>query len=107
MPTPTSKILSDQTVMNALDPKKVVLTCGLHNYVPGRDVRRHTGCAKCIMCDFVYMFARVPPERQREELDRFEGLIRSMCELDSEGKLDISIQRHPTISIEKDALPDA
>lgn len=93
--------------MQVMDPNKVTLTCGVHNYVPGRDIRKNLGCAQCIMADFVYMFARVPREKQMEELEKFEALIHTMCELEDTGKLDINIQRHPTLEIEKDALPDA
>lgn len=83
-----------------------MLECEIHHYVPGRDVRRHTGCKQCIMADYVKMFAETPPELRAERLDQFEALIHTMCELEDEGKLDITLQRHPTIQIEKDALPD-
>lgn len=96
-----------EVVAHLLDGDKVALICSLHNYTPGGEPRRHTGCVQCIMCDFVYMFANTPVEKQKEDLDRFEALIHALCELEDEGKLDVNIQRHPTLTIEKDALPDA
>ena len=89
-----------------LDPKKVIITCEIHHYVPGRDVRRHLGCKQCIMADYVKMFAETPPELREERLDQFEGLIHTLCELDDEGKFDLKLDRHPQLVIEKDAWPD-
>ena len=94
-------------ISDVLDPNKVQLTCEIHNYVPGRDIRKHIGCAKCIMADYVKMFAEMPADVRQERLDQFEALVRTMCELEDQGKLDISIPRHPELHIEKDALPDA
>jgi len=92
--------------MDVLDPRKVQLMCKVHNYVPGRDVRKHLGCVQCITADYVKMFAETPPELRQERLDQFEALIHTMCELDDQGKLDVTLQRHPTLIIEKDAIPD-
>ena len=92
---------------DVLDPNKVQLMCEIHNYVPGRDIRKHTGCAKCIMADYVKMFAETPPELRQERLEQFEALVHTMCELEDQGKLDIKLDRHPGLVIEKDALPDA
>lgn len=89
-----------------LDPRKIQLTCSIHNYLPGRDIRQHTGCPQCIMADYVKMFAETPPELRAERLDQFEALIQTMCELEDKGKLDITLQRSPTLVIEKDAIPD-
>jgi len=89
-----------------LDPNKVQVICEIHNYLPGRDIRRHVGCANCIKADFIKMFAETPPELRAERLDQFEALIQTLCELEDKGKLDITLQRHPTIQIEKDALPE-
>jgi hypothetical protein len=97
---------SEAYLADVLDPRKVILECEVHHYVPGRDIRKHTGCKQCIMADYVKMFAETPPELRAERLDQFEALIHTMCELEDEGKLDITLQRHPTIQIEKDAIPD-
>jgi len=97
---------SQARLADILDPNKVVLTCEIHHYVPGRDIRKHTGCKQCIMADFIAMFAQTPPELRQERLDQFEALIHTMCELDDQGKLDVTLQRHPTLIIEKDAIPD-
>lgn len=89
-----------------LDKNKVMLTCSIHNYVAGRDIRRHTGCKQCIMADYIKMFAEMPPEVRQERLDQFEGLVHAMCELEDAGKLDMHVNRQPIIEVEKDALPD-
>lgn len=89
-------------VSEILDPQKVTLVCGKHNHVAG-GVRRHTGCSRCIMVDFVAMFAKTPPEKRQEALDQFEALVHAMCEADDEGTFDINIYKHPTVVIEKDA----
>lgn len=59
------------------------------------------GCSKCIFVDFVFMFAKTPPEKRAEQLDQFEALIHGMCELENEGKLDVHIYPHPEVLIEK------
>lgn len=95
-----------ELVSNLLSGDKVSLICSVHNYTPGSAPRTHRGCPQCIMCDYVFMFANTPKDRQREALDQFEALIHGLCELEDEGKLDVNIQRHPTMTIERDALPD-
>lgn len=101
MTKPSTALLND-----VLDPDKIQLVCQQHNYVAGGTARRHTGCVKCITVDYIYMFAKTPPELRQERLDQFEALIHTMCELEEQGKLNIDISRHPAIHIEKDALPD-
>lgn len=97
---------SNAYLAEVLDPRKVMLECEIHHYLPGRDIRKHLGCKHCLMADFVKMFAETPPELRQERLDQFEALIHTMCELEDAGKLDIKLQRYPTLTIEKDAIPE-
>lgn len=53
------------------------------------------------MADYVWMFATMAPERRAEALEEFEGLVHALCELEDEGKLDISLQRHGTVTVER------
>lgn len=107
MQNPTSRDRTAEVAAHLVDGDKLTLMCSMHNYTPGGTPRRHTGCSQCIMCDYVYMFANTPRDKQKEEFEKFEALIHALVELDNEGRLDINIQRHPTLTIEKDALPDA
>lgn len=106
-PTGTRQDRTAELVANLMDGDRVVLICDIHHYTPGGENLPGEGCQKCIMCYYVWMFANTPKEKQREDFERFEGLIHAMCELDDEGKFDISLRRHPILTIEKDALPDA
>jgi len=81
--------------MQALDPNKVTLVCSVHSEFT-------SGCSQCNMVNLVRMVARAPAGKQLEEFEKLEALIHAMCELEDEGKLDVNLQRHPTITIERD-----
>lgn len=97
---PTKKYGNSALLNEVLDPNKVTLVCEVHNYVAGSGVRRNMGCKKCIMVDYIYMFAKTPPEKRAEALDKFEGLVRAMCELEEKGELKVNIYDKPEIQIE-------
>jgi hypothetical protein len=100
MSNPTKKAVNSQLLAEVLDPNKVTLVCEIHNYVAGSGARRNLGCKKCIMVDYIYMIAKTPPEKRAETLDRFEALVKAMCELEDEGQLDVQIYDRPQIEIE-------
>lgn len=77
--------------MQALDPDKIKLVCSAHSAFT-------FGCAQCNMVNFVTMIAR--SKNPREDFERLEALVHAMCELEDDGKLDIQLQRHPTITVE-------
>lgn len=101
MTNPTVKVRDPRVLGELLKGDKVKLVCEIHNYVAGGVPRKHTGCQKCIMVDFIAMIAKVPPAQQLEEWEKFEGIVRAMCELEDEGNLDINLTQHPEITIER------
>ena len=99
---PSKKALNTKLLDEVLG-EKVTLICEKHGYVAGAKVGQHLGCSQCVFVDFVYKFAKTRPEKRAEMLDQFEALVKTMCELEDEGKLDIHIYPQPTVEITKDA----
>ena len=83
----------------------ITLLCEVHNYSPGGAPRLHMDCKQCILVDFIYMIAKLPKEQQMEKFEEFEAIVTAMCELEDEGQLDISLMRHPIVTIERDVDP--
>lgn len=102
MMNPTKKAISTKLLDEVLG-EKVQLVCKQHNYVAGARHGQAKGCYQCIYVDFVYKFCKTKPENRAEMLDQFEAIVRAMCELEDEGKLDIHLYPHPIVEITKDA----
>lgn len=90
-----------------LDPTKVTIYCGLHNYFgpskSGAEIKPTQGCGRCWTVMYLHDIANTPPDQRAERLDELEAVIHKMCELDAKGKWDYQPYRHSKIEIEKDA----
>lgn len=86
----------------ALDPNKVQLICGAHNYKPGTQ----TGipfktCPNCWMAFYVYSLARITPDKRDQFLEDLEKGVVDACAAEDKGKMDFVPSRKQEITIEK------
>jgi hypothetical protein len=92
----------EDIISRAFGEQRALPTCGLHNYVPGsKHQSPRAGCKNCIEADFIFILASKKGDLQ-ENLDQFEAIIQSLCELDAEGKMDFVLDK-PVIHTQKDA----
>jgi len=90
-----------------LDPTKVTLYCGLHNYFGpaknGVETKPAQGCPRCWTVLYFHDIANAPPDQRAERMDELEAVVHKMCEMAAKGKWDYEPYRHAKIEIEKDA----
>jgi len=90
-----------------LDPNKVALYCGVHNYFgptkSGVEAKPAQGCARCWTVLYMQDIANAPPDQRAARLDELEAVVMKMCELADKGKWDYEPFRHAKIEIERDA----
>ena len=87
-----------------LDPQKVVLTCGIHNWSYGSKKPPVFKCPECWKASFIGLIANTPPNRRLEVMEMLEYSIHKLVEADKNGTIDrIKLFNHPKVSIEKDA----
>lgn len=92
----------EDILAKAFGEQRALITCGLHNYVPGsKHQKPRSGCKNCIEADFIYILSTKKGDL-KENLDQLEAIIHSLCELDDEGKMDFILDK-PIITTEKDA----
>lgn len=72
----------------AMDPEKVVLSCGIHNVVYSRTMKPHFGCKQCMMVMFMGLMANTAPDKRQETLEMLEESINHLVEADKRGEID-------------------
>lgn len=83
-----------------LDSERVHISCGKHNYVPGRFQKPRSGCAMCVKALFLTQFAKCPPHRREQFMENLEAMVTGMVEAVHDGTFDIKLTP-PEIKIEK------
>lgn len=95
----------EDLISQATDPNKVTLICGKHMYVANLRNQPTEGCKDCMMAYLQVWFAKTPPHKRLEELEKLERLVRNMVDLKERGQFDIKLFDHPEVSIERDVDP--
>jgi hypothetical protein len=72
----------------ALDPERVVLTCGIHNISYSRTMKPNFKCKQCLMVMFMGLLANTAPERRLETVEMLEASIHHLIEADKRGEID-------------------
>jgi hypothetical protein len=91
----------EKYLSEALDANKTFITCEEHGYTPGKFQKPKFGCSNCARADFLTAFAKTPPHKRGEFVERLSELVRTLVE--NKDKLgEIALER-PRLTIEKDA----
>lgn len=88
----------DQLVSEALDPKKVTLTCGIHHYAYGGRLKPNFKCKQCMMVCFMGLIANTPPEKRKEQMEMLEYSVHELIDLEKKGQLP-ELLKHPEVYI--------
>jgi hypothetical protein len=84
----------------ALDPEKVTLSCGIHNYFYSRTAKPNFKCKQCMMVSFMGLIANTPPEKREETVEMLEYTIHQLIEADKRGEIDrVKLNQRPEVYI--------
>lgn len=106
-----------QLLDERLDPRRLNLSCPLHNYygpigrndqfqgariVPIR-MREHPaiGCADCIRIYYIFDVLSVPPSERAQRFEELEEVMLKMLEKADKGDFDFVAFRHPIVSYDE------
>lgn len=91
----------DGATLKEVAEGRMTLTCRTHNYT-GQGGPPTSGCPKCIMALFVGWMSKVPATEFAEEVQKFNRVVRLMCEEEDRGLLDYQPFANPQIEYGKD-----
>lgn len=104
-----SKRDAEKLASEALDPNKVLLTCGIHNWSYGqknkfgKPVPPNFKCKQCQMVSFMGLLANTPPDRRQETVEMLEYTVHKLMEAEKRGEIDkTTLFKRPEVSIERD-----
>ena len=95
-----SKKDQEQLLSEAMDPRKVTLTCGLHSYAYGGKTPPNFKCKRCLFTMFMGLVANTPPADRKDVMDMLEAEVHSMIEMSKSG--DAKMQdffKHPEVYV--------
>lgn len=73
-------------IAEAMDPKKVTLTCGTHSYAYGGKLPPNFKCKKCIFTMFLGLIANTPPDKRQDQVEMLEEVVHKMVEAKDQGQ---------------------
>lgn len=93
----------DSYLLEALDPRKISIFCGLHDYhgpsKTNKEIKPFKNCSRCWFVFYLHDIASTPPHLRAERLSELEEVINHATELADKGKFDFEPYRHPKIEI--------
>jgi len=93
-----SKKDRDALISEAMDPKKVTLTCGLHHYAYGGVRKPNFKCKRCIFTMFLGLIANTPPDKRMERLEMLEFTVHELLDAKNKGLLP-DFFKHPEVYV--------
>lgn len=93
-----SKKDADALIAEAMDPKKVTLTCGVHHFAYGGKLKPNFKCKKCMFTLFMGLIANTPPDKRKEQMEMLEFSVHELIDLEKKGQLP-QLLRHPEVYI--------
>lgn len=87
---------------DALDPSRLQLVCGRHQYVAKEMPPESQGCKECWQAWWMHKIATTPPHLREQRLQEAERMVRNAVQMYEAGEYDFSPYDHPEIKIEKD-----
>lgn len=87
--------------------KRVLLCCDDHQFFPDSrlSMPMQIGCKSCVMAQFFYEFANLPPDVRGERLDAIESVVHHMAEDIERGTFDINLFDRPKFEVIKEDEP--
>lgn len=98
---------AEKLAAEALDPNKVLLTCGIHQWSygqkrNGRPVPPTFKCKQCMMVTFMGLIANTPADKRAETMEMLEYSVNHLIEAEKRGEIDkMTLFQRPEVSIER------
>lgn len=99
---------AEKLAAEALDPQKVLLTCGIHAWsygqkdMHGNPVPPNFKCKQCTMVSFMGLIANTPPDKRQETVEMLEYSVHKLIEAEKRGEIDKkTLFNRPEVSIER------
>jgi hypothetical protein len=93
-----SKKDAEALIAEAMDPKRVVLTCGAHHYVYGGVKKPNFKCKRCVFTMFMGLICNTPPDKRDEQLEMLEFTVHELLEAKNKGLLQ-DFFAHPEVYV--------
>jgi hypothetical protein len=99
---------AEKLASEALDPEKVVLTCGIHNWsyglkLNGQPVPPVFKCKQCQMVSFMGLLANTPADKRQETVEMLEYTVNKLIEAERRGEIDkTTLFKRPEVSVQRD-----
>lgn len=87
-----------QLIAEAMDPKKVTLTCGKHHYAYGGKLKPNFKCKRCMFTMFMGLIANTPPDKRLDQMEMLEDTVHALMEAKNSGKME-DFFAHPEIYV--------
>jgi hypothetical protein len=87
-----------QLIAEALDPRKVTLTCGIHHYAYGGKLKPNFKCKRCMFTMFMGLIANTPPDKRQEQMEMLEYSVHELIDLEKSGKMP-EFFKHPEVYV--------
>ena len=104
-----SKRDAEKLASEALDPQKVHLTCGIHQWSygsknkHGQTIPPVFKCKQCMMVSFMGLIANTPPDKRQETVEMLEYSVHKLIEAEKRGEIDkMTLFKRPEVSIQRD-----
>jgi hypothetical protein len=94
-----------QLLEEALDPKKVTLTCGIHHWAYGSKRKPNFRCKRCLFTMFMGLIANTPPEKRKEQVEMLEWTIHQLIEAKDKKELQ-QFFKHPEVYVNDKRIND-
>jgi hypothetical protein len=90
-----------------LNPQKVLLHCGVHNYIASDTPPPPRGCKNCWEAYWWFKIASTPPHLRQERLEQAFKMVRDANQAIETGTWDFQVaEGYPEAKIEKDGFDD-
>lgn len=88
----------DALIAEAMDPKKVTLTCGLHHYVYGGKLPPNFKCKRCLFTMFLGLVANTPPDQRQDRVEMLEEVVHKLIEAKDQKQYE-QFFKHPEVYV--------
>lgn len=95
----------EDILRDVLDPSKVQLVCGRHQYVGSETPPAPIGCKMCWQAYWIHKIATTPPHLRRERLEAAYRAVYDAVKMHERGDFDFEVFPHAGVEISKE--PDA
>jgi hypothetical protein len=89
---------AEALISEAMDPKKVTLTCGAHHYAYGGKLKPNFKCKRCMFTMFMGLICNMPPDKRKEQLEMLEFTIHELIEAKEKGLIQ-DFLKHPEVYV--------